>query len=290
MSDPIRDLKRELLAAAERQHRSAPMATGLWGRLRVRRRIVLVTATVSIAAALALVVSAPWSDTPGLLEGAQAALTAPPDTIQHQKWEVTSTSIEHGCTVTRGPSELWADTTPPYRWRLLWRSLPMLEEDALPEVTEPDCWKGITYELGGTSNPVCTAAGCERTLRFVAPNTVSAAGIEPGFLPDPAHGLREAIDYGLAHDEGTTQLRGRTVERIRLDPPPDCDADQVCRPPTYLYVDPETFYPVEIHNPEFRGVSSVTRFLTFEYLPRTPANLALTDIRASHPDATVSGP
>ena len=70
----------------------------------------------------------------------------------------------------------------------------------------------------------------------------------------------------------------------------DCDADQVCRPPTYAYVDPETFYPVEIHNPEFRGASSVTRFLTFEYLPRTPANLALTDIRAQHPGATVSGP
>jgi hypothetical protein len=101
-------------------------------------------------------------------------------------------------------------------------------------------------------------------------------------------GLRDAIDHGLAHDEGTTQLRGRTVERIRFDPPPDCDADQVCWPSTYLYVDPETFYPVEIHNPGFRGVSWVTRFLTFEYLPRTTANLALTDLRAQHPDATVS--
>ena len=28
-----------------------------------------------------------------------------------------------------------------------------------------------------------------------------------------------------------------------------------------------------------------TRYLTFEYLPRTAANLALTDIRAQHPDA-----
>ena len=56
-----------------------------------------------------------------------------------------------------------------------------------------------------------------------------------------------------------------------------------------LYVDPATFYPVEIHNPEFRGVSSVTRFLTFEYLPRTPANLKLTDIRAQHPDAVETG-
>ena len=115
MSDPIRDLKRELLAAAERQHRSAPIATGLWGRLRAPSRVLLVTASVSIAAVLALVVSAPWSDSPGLLEEAQAALTAPPDTIRHEKWEVTSTSTEHACTVTRGPSELWVDPMPPYR-------------------------------------------------------------------------------------------------------------------------------------------------------------------------------
>jgi hypothetical protein len=285
MSDPIRDLKRELLAAAERQHRSAPAATGLWGRLRAPSRVLLVTASVSIAAALALVVSVPWSKPPGLLEEAQAALTAPPDTIQYARWEVTSTSTEAGCTVTRGPTELWTDTMPPYRWRVLLRDLPLVVEDAPPDVSEPDCWKGVTSELGGTSNPVCTAAGCEPMLRFVAPNTLRVAPIWIALPHDPVQSLRDAIDHGQAHDEGTTQLRGRTVERIRLDPPPDCDADQVCLPPTYAYVDPETFYPVEIHNPEFRGVRSVVRFLTFEYLPRTPANLALTDIRAQHPNA-----
>ena len=290
MSDPIRDLKRELLAAWERQHGSAPVATGLRGRLRAPSRVLLVTASLSVAAALALVVSAPWSDSPGLLEEAQAALTAPPDTIRHEKWEVTSTSTEPACTVTRGPSELWTDTMPPYRWRLLLRHLPMLEEDVRPDVSEPDCWSGVTYELGGTAKPVCTAAGCESVLRFVAPNTLRVSGVVPALLPDPVQGLREAIEEGRAHDEGTTQLGGRTVERIRLDPPPECDADGVCLPPAYAYVDPATFYPVEIHNPEFRGVRSVMRFLTFEYLPRTPANLALTDIRAQHPDATVSEP
>jgi hypothetical protein len=286
MSDPIADLKRELLAAAERQHESAPAATRLWGR--APRRLLLVTVPVSVAAALALVVSAPWSHSPGLVEEAQAALTAPPDTIRHDRWEVISTSTEHACTVTRGPTELWTDTSPPYRWRVLLRDLPMVEEHVPPDVTEPDCWRGITSELGGTSEPVCTAAGCEPTLRFVAPNTLSTSPVTPGFLPDPVQGLRDGIADGLAHDEGTTQLGGRTVERIRLDPPA-CDADEVCRPPTYAYVDPKTFYPLEIHQPEFRGVSSVARFLTYEYLPRTPANLALTDIRAQHADAVQTG-
>jgi hypothetical protein len=293
MSDPIRDLKRELLSAAERQHRSTPVATGLWGRLRAPRRLVLVTASLSIAAALALVVSAPWTDSPGFLEEARAALTAPPDTIRHVKWEVTSTSTNAACTVTRGPTEFWSDTTPPYRWRVLRRDLPLVEEDVPPDVTEPECWKGVTSELGGTINPVCTASGCEPILTFVAPNILRVSPVGPGFLPDPVNGLREAIDGGQAHDEGTTQLGGRTVERIRIDPPDNCGElpiDLCPRQPTYAYVDPETFDPVEIHNPEFLGVRSVARFLTFEYLPRTPANLALTDIRAQHPGATVSGP
>jgi len=35
----------------------------------------------------------------------------------------------------------------------------------------------------------------------------------------------------------------------------------------------------------FLRLHVVVRFLAYEYLPRTPANLALTDIRAQHPNA-----
>ena len=34
-------------------------------------------------------------------------------------------------------------------------------------------------------------------------------------------------------------------------------------------------------------INVVDRYLKFEYLPRTEATLALADIRAQHPDATV---
>ena len=105
--------------------------------------------------------------------------------------------------------------------------------------------------------------------------------------------LREAISAGRAHDEGETQLDGRTVKRIRLDPPSDCvDACPDERSPSYAYVDPDSFYPVEEHGfgyigpapgNEFRGSTDrlarflvVKRYLTFEYLPRTAANIALT--------------
>jgi hypothetical protein len=201
MSDPIGDLKRELLAAAVRQHGSARTATGSWGRMRAPRRVLLVGASVSIVAALALALGALWSDSPGLLEKAQAALTAPPETIQYARWEVISTSTEAGCTVTRGPSEGWTDTVPPYRWRVLLRDLPLTVEDAPPDISKPDCWKGVTSELGGTGSPVCTATGCEPMLHFVAPNSLRVAPIWIGLPHDPVQSLRDAIDHGLAHDE-----------------------------------------------------------------------------------------
>ena len=281
MSDPIRDLKLELLDAAERQQRSALIVTVLRGRPRPGR-VFLITASLSAAAVLALVVCAPWRHSQGFLEEAQAALTPPPDTIDYAKWEVTYTYTKPACTVTRGPTELWVDTLPPYRWRVLLRDLAPFDE---PKVSEPACWKGVTSEFGGTSQPVCTAAGCQPTLRFVAPNTLRVSQGPVSVFPDPAHTFRDAIRYGLAHDEGTTKLGGRTVERVRFGPPACHTNHSFCPPPTYAYVDPQTFYPIEIHQPEFQGVRSVVRFLTFEYLPRTPENLKLTNIRAQHPHA-----
>ncbi|OFW74847.1 MAG: hypothetical protein A2Y55_05700 [Actinobacteria bacterium RBG_16_68_12] len=102
--------------------------------------------------------------------------------------------------------------------------------------------------------------------------------------------LRGAISDGRAHDEGKTELSGRTVERIRIDPPDDCFVPGCESEPSYLYVDPETFYPVqgEFSGPDFVLLDGtvlrregVTRYLTYEYLPGTPANRALADIRAN---------
>jgi hypothetical protein len=93
------------------------------------------------------------------------------------------------------------------------------------------------------------------------------------------------------------------VERIRIDPPPACRRRANCpHEPLYVYVDPETFYPVAFDRTDTQveiiggpgGSSShrqvrardVTRYLTFEYLPRTAANVALTNIYAQHPNAT----
>ena len=64
-------------------------------------------------------------------------------------------------------------------------------------------------------------------------------------------------------------------------------------------MDPKTFLPVQWETPsgytfgnpftgEYLRFDIVWRYSAIEYLPRTEVNLALTDIRAQHPDATVA--
>jgi hypothetical protein len=299
MSDPISDLKQELLAAADRRRGHAGVRAG---RMRMRghpgrTRLVLASATLLAAAALALLFTAPWNESPGFLERAQAALAPPAGTILHMKWGVTSTWPSPACTVTRGPNEIWIDQAPPHRYRAILDDPPIAS--ALPETLA--CSSGTVREVGGTVDPACSSAeqpSCttQETLKFVPPNTLSVSPLQFVLPPDPVTMLREAISAGSAHDEGETQLDGRTVERIRIDSESAC-AFPSC-PPGYVYVDPETFHPVEMHSGGIvtlpdgtpAEVLVVDRYLTFEYLPRTAVNLALADIRAQHPDATVVDP
>jgi len=138
-------------------------------------------------------------------------------------------------------------------------------------------------------------------IRFVPPNRLVntyLGGAPPGLVfgeetGDPVVALRRAIRTGKAHDEGRTNRDGRTVEHIRLTWD-DAGGD--------AYVDPDTYYPVEI---DLSGTTDVIatqagfqnrvsprqeiHYLAYEYLPRTAANIALTDIRAQHPHARLSG-
>ncbi len=268
MHDPIADLKHELLAAADRQLAPAT-AVGAGGRrLRVpltRNRVLLTTATVAVAAAVALFVTTPWktAPAPGFLEEVQAALTPPAGTVLHMKWEVTTTTPAFSCTVTRGPYEAWIDQAAPHKFRMLLNDSAGLDPRAIA------CGSGAPSEVGGT---------------------LDTQDFPPGLkLPvDLAAWLRERISDGSAHDEGKTEVDGRTVERIRLDGPKDCPVSGCERDPVSVYVDPETFHPIQIESPHgYINLSGrivrfdiVSRYLTFEYLPGTDENRALADIRA----------
>jgi hypothetical protein len=254
--------------------------------------LLLIAATLAIATAAALLVTAPWDRSPGFLARAEAVLTPPAGTVLHMQWEWTSTWTRPYCTVIRGQGEVWIDGAPPHSYRLLLNDLP---DPANADTGALGCSRGTASEYGGTYSS-------KQTLRFVPPNTLSVEQQRFRFSLNPAAELRAAISMGIAHDEGKTQLDGRTVERIRIDPPSDCPSLANCpHEPLYVYVDPETFYPVEIVATSYQveivggpGTSSyshvrvrdVARYLAFEYLAGTAANLALTDIHAQHPNAT----
>jgi hypothetical protein len=256
-------------------------------------RSALAFAALAGAAATALFVSSPWKTSPpGFLERAQAALTPPEGSILHITWELTRTSEEYKCTITAGANEIWADQTTPYRYRLIDHNSPqsgLLEPVDRREIA---CSRGTPTEIGGT-------IGGE-SLRFVPPHTLTVDG--NGIVGPPERfaawdrvtALREALADGSAHVEGGTKLDGRIVERISVDP--SCPDPPCSGLPDYWYVDPETFLPVKFEWPSGFHIRPpegpdlhfdiVGRFLTYEYLPRTAANIALTDIRAQHPDAT----
>jgi hypothetical protein len=274
-----------LLAELEEGHepKTQPSAHSNGWRARalraVRRRpgrTMLAFAAVACAAAATLFVSSPWKTAPGFLEEVQAAIAPQAGTVLHVK--LVMTEKRAGCTVTQPPLESWTDLSPPRTYRVI---------DVLASTDL--CKAGTSIERGGEPTT-------RKALVFLPPNTLAISrrlyAWELDTKPDPYGGIRQAIDDGTAHLEGRTMLNdGRTVERIRID----CPARYAPCGPSYWYVDPETFLPVRtLSGPGLRpgpGGSCtaecyVQDFVTYEYLPRTEANLGLTDIRAQHPHAT----
>lgn len=236
MSDPVSDLKHELLAAAARNQgalRCVPVAgasqstwlrtASSWLPRRWHRGCGVTPRHL------------PGPNSPGFLERAEAALTPPTETVPHYRWEATYTSTDPACTVTR-TKEIWIDQTPPHAHRAL---LSYFDRD--PGTADPRalaCSSGMPAEIGGTLDSW-------RTLVFEPPNALRESTLLFRSAPDPVQDLRDAISAGWAHHEGKAQLDGRTVERIRMDPPPDCPVPGCERESTYTYVNPETFYPVQ---------------------------------------------
>lgn len=137
-----------------------------------------------------------------------------------------------------------------------------------------------------------------RSLTFVPPDELLSAQVQvtlgavlPGpndtIAPsgaDPVSVLREALAEGRAREDGTTEIDGQRALRIEfapVEPPasaPPLPANAPKPRPYYAYVDPETFYPVQIGS---------YHFLAYEYLSGTEANLALANIRDQHPGTPV---
>ena len=155
------DVEKRAARRRRRRYRAAPDAKQVLDRvlLSSRTRLVLLAATVAVAALVALLVTSPWSSSPGFLERAQAALSSTAGGVLHMKWDVTTTFTKEGCTVTSAPQEIWTDETPPYRYR------------AFVDIPLPgDCEPGEAMEIGGTFDPL-------ETLMYDPPNTLRTASM-----------------------------------------------------------------------------------------------------------------
>jgi hypothetical protein len=235
------------------------------------RRVGVVLAILAGAVALALTVTTPWDGGPGVVERAQAALVQPPGTVLHVKW--TDTWSEN--TVS---TEAWLDSRGRFHGFV------------------NDASTGQRVEIGGsrelrqsvTYDPATNSIGI-----FLAGQAYA--------LEDPVAALRKQLAEGTAAADGEATIGGRRVKRIRLQL-----VGLDCKPVVhYLFVDPKTYRPVEYRVIVFGSKGSgpapnatvtstrmklVRRFLTYERLTATPANVRLTDIRAAHPTAKVYRP
>lgn len=228
------------------------------------RRVAVAGALAVAAAALAVSLVAPWSGGPGVVERAAAAIGAPPDTVLHLRVAGVSTDLGTGAVVHRGTTELWLAGAAPHRFRGFFD---------LPFGTS-------TIEAGGSS------ASIDALVFHADTDTLDTHRLQMEVPGDQLDGVRAALADGRAVDEGRVELDGREVLRIAVHGlgPEGTDA-------TY-YADPQTYAPVEtvsdgflVNGAKRYHVRLVQRFLAYEYLPATPANLKLADIRAMHPDA-----
>jgi hypothetical protein len=261
LTESDRDADARNIAAIVKAAQEGTSPTRSRRRTRRRRYAAVAFATLAGAAATALFVSSPWTSARPFLERAEAALTPSAGSILHYRWE---TEIPPGSGCEGGSHEIWIEQAPPYSYR----------------ARLTNC-SGLPREIGGLM-------GTTKTVELVSPHRLIAQDLTFDASTDPVADLREAIHAGRAYNEGKARLRGRTVQQIRWE----CPAEAACAGrPSYTYIDPDTYVPVEDIIGGGFGVGTgerfdiVVRYSTFEYLPRTPANLALTDIRAQHPDA-----
>jgi hypothetical protein len=102
---------------------------------------------------------------------------------------------------------------------------------------------------------------------------------------DPVAEVRQLLAEGSAHIVGTTEIDGERLLEITASSSSDTLLDGT------LYVDATTYHPVRAElGPSAChdcGGPEQIRFLVYEYLPATPANVGLTSLTAQHPDARV---
>jgi hypothetical protein len=264
-------------------------------RRRPSRFVVVIAIAIAAVTVATLGLTAPWHGGPNVLEKAAAALATPtPGTI------VSEDVIVHAQPTKGGPGftvrmQIWLAGTPSHRFRvrLVGPSRPGGQTAATEIGGTLGRPAGLTYD---PTNDVFVPA----TIGF----PINATDLEPSAF------IRAALGSGRAQLEGTTTISGRKVIRIRLETPIN---GHPAASTTYE-VDANIYRPVRVETHAIRpnaaplgfpmaailelpfgdmpGTNTAYdytySFDQYRYLDPSHANLALTDIRAQHPRATVA--
>ena len=237
--------------AIARAHAEPPCRT-----TRRRRKAPILAAGAALAVTIALLILSPWRSSPTIVDLASAALTPKPGQITYESIEGTQTYLRTGV-VSRATRKFWLGLDGQFRSLELVSGRPALEEGRLR-----------------TGLPLLTY--------MTVTNTMTATCGSPLAPRDPVQVVRRDLSKGTLRARGTTNVDHRPAEVLEYTSPGDTE---------YLYVDPSTYYPIELQSdlssPSGRLVL-VVKFLAFRYLPATPANLKLTNIQAEHPSARLT--
>ncbi len=242
---------------------------GLW-------RPTLLVAAVAVASAVALGVTTPWRGGPTILQRASAAIRTPtPAQVLHMYYNEKTGGC---CRVLSGlDTELWAQGSAPRHFRVVFPGVEAPFDEGGGSFDRRSGWSGFRYDSRtNTLEPLHTGS-------HVAKGEF-----------DPVAIVRGALAAGTAHAAGSAVVSGKKAVRIELT----ALDRQGTRGTAVYYVDPKTYRPIGIDCPQLvelrlpfepvfgNGIYNVrVRFSVFEYLPATPENLELANIRAMHPTA-----
>ena len=249
----------EIRAAADtptagRRDRRGRMREGQRPVLLLRLGLPAVALAVAAAAAIVILgagVSGSGTSTAdaAIISHADAALAAPPNEIFHSKL------VGDGFV-----AESWQLTSAPYSY--LKGIGPV---GAVPYASD-DGTTAMYYDPA--TNTIHHSAGTKST--------------QPTVPDNPLTGIRQELQNGRARVLTTATIDGIATYEIQLADKGDFDAQSLI-----VYVDHNSYRPIEIADPQRNGTTVHLQVVAFEYLPATPGNMHLLSLTARYPTAHV---
>jgi hypothetical protein len=260
MSEPV----------VEKQDSSGATRSPATGKARRRRRLIwegtLVVGAAVIVLAVLSIVNVFGANGPSIVEKAAAALNPTKNVILHVK--ISATESLKGDT-SSWTEESWSRMTSPYTSRDI-QAFP-----GQPVVETVQDTTGLTQTYDAVSNTIYQKTGASE-FRAAAGQAVPYGEMILGLLSS-----------GDAVVDGKDTVDGRQVIRIAATKDYGTAPDGT-KYGDWFYVDPDTNYPVEWRQTRDGGKVEDIHFNVYELLPANDQNLALLDLSAQHPGASVS--